>query len=211
MRDKSERIGKYGSVERYDTEHSGNPIGFTYVVLNEALSLFSNESSSETKRIASALVSLLCEGRACGYRIHLLSQSLRADSLSGSSSFGKILTNVDTIYAGRVSNKTEASIVGRQLDSSERSRLVTLPKHSFLMIQEGKVQSIFKPYYVDQLMMEGFLDKHFPKVIVPSEEELEITGLRNELSSFLKDPKIFSYLMDSDASGEYRWRIGREA
>ena len=205
MREKLEKVGKYGNVERYDHANPEDKIGYTYVFINEALSLFSNESASETKKIASALIALLCEGRACGYRIHLLTQSLRGDSLKGS--FGRILVNIDTVFAGRVSNKQEASIVWRQLDPSERSRITTLPKHCFLLIREGKIQSIFKPFYTDQLKMEEFLDLYTERSSSPYSFE---AGLREKLARETADPKILQYLKDSEASGEYRWSVARD-
>ena len=82
MREKADRIGKYGDVQRYDAEHKDSPIGYTYVFINEVLSMLGDDSV-DTKRISSAMISLLSEGRSSGYRIFVISQSQRRDTAKG--------------------------------------------------------------------------------------------------------------------------------
>lgn len=212
MRKTASKVGKYGNVTRYNQEIGHAPIPETYIFLNEALSLFADESSQETKRIANALISLLAEGRASGYHIFIISQSLRWDTLKGS--FGRMRTNIDTLFVGKMSWRNEANITWAWLDEVDKKRLMNIPKHTFVMIQDNAIQTEFKPYFLDSIAIEKFLDKYFPKrkTLLGLDEPEKALSPEAEFREILKDPVIREFVKHSATTTyQYHWRKAQEA
>ncbi len=212
VRKLASKVGKYGNVTRYNQEIGHIPIPETYLFLNEALSLFADENSQETKRISSALISILAEGRASWYHVILISQSLRWDTLKGS--FGRMRTNIDTVFAGKMSSRNEVSITWAWLDEADKKRLMNIPKHTFVMIQDNTIKTEFKPYFLDSLSMEKFLDKHFPKrkSLLGLDEPEKVLSPEAEFREILKDPVIREFVKNSAITTyEYHWRSAQEA
>lgn len=202
------RVWKYGNVDAHDKAHPKEPIGHTYIFINEILSLFSNDSSDETKRISSAVITLLTEWRASWFHTCLISQSLRGDTLKGS--FGRMRVNIDTVFAGRTTSKLEANIIGNGLSESAKERLLQIPKHVFLLIQEAEIHAEFKPYMIDAIHMETFLDEYFPRAVNSSDKQVSLSP-EDELAELMGQSVIQSYLRDSTASWVYHWWTARKA
>lgn len=212
MRKIASKVGKYGNVIRYNQEIGHTPIPETYIFLNEALSLFADESSQETKRIANALISILAEGRSSWYHVILISQSLRGDTLKWS--FWRIRTNIDTIFVGKMSSRNEASIVWAWLDEADKKHLMNIQKHTFAMIQDHAIQNEFKPYFLDSLAVEKFLDKQFPKrkTLLGLDEPEKALSPEAEFREILKDPVIREFVKHSAITTyQYHWRKAQEA
>lgn len=212
MRKTASKVGKYGNVTRYNQEISHTPIPETYIFLNEALSLFADESSQETKRIANALISLLAEGRASSYHLTIISQSLRGDTLKGS--FGRMRTNIDTLFVGKMSWRNEVNITWAWLDEVDKKRLMNIPKHTFVMIQDNVIKTDFKPYFLDSLAVEKFLDKQFPKrkTLLGLDEPEKALSPEAEFREILKDPVIREFVKHSAITTyQYHWRKAQEA
>lgn len=208
MRAITNKVWKYGNVDVHDKAHPKEAIGHTYIFVNEVLSLFSNDSSDETKRISSALITLLAEWRASWFHIFLLSQSLRGDILKGS--FGRIRVGLDSIYAGRTVSKLEANILGNGLSESDKERLLQIPKHVFLLIQWGEILAEAKPYMIDAIHMEAFLDEYFPRKVNSSDKQASLSP-EDELADLMRQPMILSYLVGSTVSWVYHWWSAQKA
>ena len=212
MRKTASKVGKYGNVTRYNQEMAHDPIPETYIFLNEALSLFADENSQDTKRIALALISILAEGRASSIHTLLLSQSLRWDTLKWS--FGRMRTNIDTVFAGKMSSRNEASIVWAWLDEADKKYLLNTRKHTFTILQDNSIRAEFKPYFLDSLSIEKFLDKNFPKrkSLLGLDEPEKMLSPEAEFREILKDPVIREFVKNSAITTyQYHWRKAQEA
>lgn len=103
------------------------------------------------------------------------------------------------MYAGRTVSKLEANILGNDLSESDKERLLHIPKHVFVLIQEGEIRAEFKPYMIDAIHMETFLDEYFPRVVNSSDKQALLSP-GDELAELSKQPMIQSYLRDSTVS-----------
>ena len=70
---------------------------------------------------------------------------------------------------------------------------------------------MFKPFLIEQLEMEEFLDRHFPRGTPAAPGESPTEALERELKEFAADPKVLKFLEDSTFEGEYRWRFAQDA
>ena len=112
-----------------------------------------------------------------------------------------------------MSSRNEASIVWAWLDEADKKHLMNIQKHTFAMIQDHAIQNEFKPYFLDSLSVEKFLDKHFPKrkTLLGLDEPEKALSPEAEFREILKDPVIREFVKHSAITTyQYHWRKAQE-
>lgn len=91
---------------------------------------------------------------------------------------------------------------------------MNIPKHTFVMIQDNAIQTEFKPYFLDSIAIEKFLDKYFPKrkTLLGLDEPEKALSPEAEFREILKDPVIREFVKHSATTTyQYHWRKAQEA
>lgn len=153
MSARMEKIGRCANFKEYNKQNPQTPIKRRFIVINEILSLFADKELE--KPMGEALIRLAAEGAAAGFHLILIGQSSRRDI---SDYISRILVNIDSCFAFRVSSKMEAQIIGRDLQEDDREKLLSIGTHRCLLIQNGKIIQEVKPYLITPQILGTWID-----------------------------------------------------
>jgi len=146
------------NIITYNKNNPTKQINEVIIVINEVMALFSSVSSKDAKIIADLLTNLLSKGAWAGFKIFLMSQSMRKDI---DPNFWAILTNITTRFATRISNKDDRDIVARGMSYVDADKLSSLITYNCVHIDNSQFIQEFKAYNISQEQIQKWIKKTF--------------------------------------------------
>ncbi len=146
------------NIITYNKNNPQKAMNEVIIVINEVLSLFSSVNSKDAKVIADLLINLLSKGAWAGFKVFLMSQSMRKDI---DPNFWGILTNITTRFATRISNKDDRDIVARGMPFMDAEKLSSLIKYNCAHIDNSQFVQEFRAYNISQEQVQKWIQKTF--------------------------------------------------
>lgn len=146
------------NIITYNKNNPSKQMNEVIIVINEVLALFSSVNSKDAKTIADLLINLLSKGAWAGFKVFLMSQSMRKDI---DPNFWGILTNITTRFATRIANKDDRDIVARGMPFMDAEKLSSLIKYNCAHIDNSQFVQEFRAYNISQEQVQKWIQKTF--------------------------------------------------
>ena len=131
------------------------------IIVNELLSLYTSLEKDKLQKISWHLNNILAKWAWVGFKVILMSQTLRKDL---SSSISKFLVNIQSKIILKINNPDEIEIVSRWASRKNYSRIKSLLKYNCLYFEDFEIKSEFKAYYFNQEDILEWVNRNFEKI-----------------------------------------------
>lgn len=158
MRENSKIIEDDANIYNYNARNPKNAIKEKFIIINEFLSLNNSLSARELNTVLQSIISLTSEGAWFGYKVIIMSQTMRKDS---STAFASILANIKTRLILKSFQNDEVRINARGLNDEDISRVTNMKKYNCFYIEDNEILQEFKAYLTKNEDIKKWIDENF--------------------------------------------------
>ncbi len=159
MKKIQETIWASSNIIEYNNSQSDSKkkIKEKIIIINEFFSLPGEYSWADLIRFTNIMTLLTSQSASAGYKIILLSQSMRKWS---STAMGSVLVNIKNKFVLQLLDMREKWIISRGMSIPDTDRVHTLSNFRALYIENNEIQQEFKAYLIIQKNLKDWVEKN---------------------------------------------------
>lgn len=158
MRKNSKIVENYSNIYNYNEKNLQNPIKEKFIIINEFLSLNNSLPTRELNELLGYIVTLTSEWAGFGYKVIIMSQTLRKDSSNG---FSEILANMKSRFILKAFNLEEVRINAKWLAEEDVARIMNMKLYNCFHIEDNEIKQEFKAFYFTQEDLKKWISENF--------------------------------------------------